>query len=125
MSETRLEDAEAIRILWDDTVVLARDARQLTEATDALTHTLRAFAAAMVEGEPVDPRALLAALGVTAALCDAVVRARRGMEESASALGFAFVPNPSPHPVIQAQELAELRERLAGRGGRARAVRRG
>ena len=42
MSETRLDDAEAIRILWDDTIVLARDARQLSEATDALSHTLRA-----------------------------------------------------------------------------------
>lgn len=32
-----------------------------------------------------------------------------------SALGFAFVPNPSPHPLVQAQELNELRERIAAR----------
>lgn len=115
MSETRLDDAEAVRILWDDTTALARDARRLTETADGLTHTLRAFAASMVEGGPCDPRALLGALGATASLCEAIATTRRGMEASASALGVAFVPNPSPHPMVQAQELAELRERIAGR----------
>ena len=109
MEETRLDDAEAVRLLWDTAVVMAREARLLTETTDRLTHKIRAFAAEMVEARPIDPRELLAELGAVAALCEGVRGARGGMEEAASALGFAFVPNASPHPLVQAHELAELR----------------
>lgn len=115
MEETRLDDAEAVRLLWDNCVVMAREARRLTERTDGLTHTIRAFAAGLAQDRPVDPRELLAELGAVAALCEGVRGARAGMEEAASALGFAFVPNASPHPLVQAHELAELRERLRGR----------
>ena len=117
MHDTRLDDAEAVRLLWDTAVVMAREARLLTETTDRLTHKIRAFAAEMVEDRPIDPRELLAELGAVAALCEGVRGARGGMEEAASALGFAFVPNASPHPLVQAHELAELRERIAGRRG--------
>lgn len=115
MTEARLDDAEAVRILWDSVVVLARDARGLTETADRLTHQVRAFAGGLVNGAPGDAKGLLMALGAAAERCEAIQRARCGVEEAASALGFAFVPNPSPHPLVQAQELNELRERIAAR----------
>ena len=117
MDHTRLDDAEAIRILWDSVVILARDAARLGDVAGQLTHTIRRFAETHVAGETDDPRQLLRALGAAAELCDAVNAARQGLEEAAAALGFAFVPNPSPHPLIAAQELAELRERVKGRMG--------
>lgn len=117
MKSARLDDAEAVRILWDYSVVLAREARRLTETADALTHKVRAFASGIVEEKPPDPRPLLEALGAAASPCEAVRGARDGLEEAASALGFAFVPHPSSHPLVQAQELAELRERIRIRRG--------
>ena len=111
----RLEDAEALRILWDDAVALARDAERLTHAAGRLTHTIRRFSELYVGDQPSDPRHLLQELGAVLELCLAIDGARMGMEDSSSFLGFAFVPHPDPHALIAPRAREELRARLSPR----------
>lgn len=112
---TRLEDAEAMRLLWDDAVAMARDARRLAEAAARLTHTLRRFCELHVQDQPNDPRYLLAEYGAVLELCLAIDGTRIGMEEAASFLGFSFVPKADPHPLIEPRAREELRVRVAPR----------
>lgn len=109
---TPLEDAEALRNLWDDVDSLARDSRRLSDATARLTHTVRRFAQTYVTGTPDDPRHLLTELGVVLELVTAVDLLRSGLEDAIGSLGFALVPKAQPHAALQDRALLALRERV-------------
>lgn len=115
MDENRLEDAEALCTLWDESAALARDSRRLAAAATRYTAAVRALAARVSQGQPADPRAMLSELGAVLELLDTLIATRVGVEEAADTLGVAFVPNPCPHAVVQARALAALRERVGAR----------
>lgn len=117
MESTRLEDAEALRNLLDDVEILEREARGLLDAAGRLTHTVRHYCRASLGDGPADPRHLLLELGAALERCAAIDARRAGMEDAVGSLGFTAVPNPSPHPAIQARAEIALRERLAARRG--------
>jgi len=122
MDHTGLEDPEALRLLLEDTISLARDARQLADLLHRLTFTVHRFAETYTTGKPDDPRHLLTEIGAVLERCLAVDLGRVGLEDALGSLRFGFVPNPSPHADIHPKELATLRERLARRAppGRSR-----
>ena len=121
MEDTHLEDAEALRLLLDDTISLAHDARQLADLAARLTYTVRRFAETYVAGQPDDPRHLLTEIGAVLERCLAVEHGRIGLADALGSLLFGFVPNPVPHEGIQCREFAALRERLIRRGHPVRA----
>lgn len=112
MSDTRLDDAEAMRNLWDETAALARETRRLTDAAERLSVLTRRFASSYVFIPIEDPRPLLVQLGAALDLCDAVAEARRGIEDAIKALDFAFKPSTTPNRAVQAKALAELKVRV-------------
>lgn len=116
MDTTPLEDAEALRNLWEDVERLARDSRRLADATARLTHTVRRFVQTYVAGTPDDPRHLLGELGAVLELLGAVDLLRSGLEDAIGSLGFALVPKAEPHAALQERALTALRERIGARG---------
>lgn len=116
MQNTHLEDAEALRLLLEDTALLAHDAHRLLELVSGLSHTVHRVAAACVQGQPVDPRQMLTEIGAVVERCHSVELGRVGLEDALGSLRVAFVPNPTPLEGIQAKELVALRARLV-RGG--------
>ena len=115
MENVRMEDAEAIRNLWDEVEALARDARRLAELAAGLTHTVRRFAETYTADRPADPRPLLLEVGGALELCQAVDSARSGMEDAMFSLVVALVPRPDPHARIEARARESLRVRLRTR----------
>lgn len=118
MTTPRLEDAEALCLLWDHTEFLAREARRLADAAGRLTHTTRRFAQTVCNGSPDDPRHLLGELGALYELCLSLERTRSGIEEAMDALGFRFVPGEVQTPELVAVANAGLRMRVAAWGGK-------
>lgn len=113
MPDTRLDDAEAMRNLWDETDVLARDAQRLSEGARLLSVLTRRFAASYVFLPIEDPRALLVQLGGVLDLCDAIHRARANIEDAVRTLEFAFKPGLAANNTVQGAALKELKVRLA------------
>lgn len=116
MEDTHLEDAEALRLLLEDTTALATDAQRLAELVGRLTHTARHFVESYLAGQSGDPRGLLLEMGAVLERCLAVELGRVGLEDVLGSLRVRFVPNPAPHGVIQLRALVGLRLRLV-RGG--------
>ena len=108
MSDTRLDDAEAMRNLWDETDVLARETARLAVASGRLRALTRRFASSYVFIPIEDPRALLVQPGIAPEPCDAVQDARRGIEDAITALDFAFKPSTTPNRPVQGKALSEL-----------------
>lgn len=117
MEHTHLEDAEALRSLWDDVEILEREARLLRDAAARLTHTVRHHAQTWVAGSPGDPRHLLLEVGAALERCTTIDLVRAGIEDALSSLGFASLPNPSPHPRVAERATLELAARLTRRPG--------
>lgn len=113
MSTAQLDDAEALRNLWDETTALAHDARRLADLTQRLSFTTRRFSQTWLDGAPDDPRHLLTECGALAELVMSVDRATRGVEECLEALGFVCVPRPPSDPQLDRTARAELALRVA------------
>ena len=114
-----LEDAEALRLLWDNVLTLDHLARQHADLAGRLTHTVRRFAETVVlPQEPAgaaDPRHLLLELGAVLELGNALERTQGALEEALGSLSFAWAPNPARVEEIQTRELTALRDRLQAR----------
>ncbi len=116
MSDTPLlEDAEAIRMLWDNTLVFDTQANQLAGLTGRLIHTVRRFAQGVVDDQPEDPRELLTELGAALETGIALERTQAGLAEALSSLSFAWSPRPPESEPVQLAALRSLRERLRAR----------
>ena len=112
MENVRMEDAEAIRNLWDDVEAMARDATRLATVTARLSHAVRRFAEGYTRDQHPDPRPLLLEVGGALELCRAIEGSRSGLEDAMFSLVVAFVPHPNPHPAIEARARESLRARL-------------
>lgn len=112
MDSSRLEDAEALRNLWEEIEAMARDAQRLSGVTARLTHTVRHAVKAYTEGRKSYPRRLLLEIGAALELCRAIDEERGGLEEAMGSLVVSFAPHPSAHAGIEAQARESLRVRV-------------
>lgn len=108
----RLEDAEAIRELWEATLRLDQQSRQLGRITGELTHLVRRFAVSVVEEQPEDPRELLCALGAALEVGLTLEHTQSALAEALSSLSFAWSPRGPESERVQAEALASLRSAL-------------
>ena len=118
MADTRLDDAEAMRNLWDETGALVDKADQLRTVARRLCKETRRFARSYVFLPIEDPRPLLLELGAALELIDEIQRRRALLEDAIRSLDFVFQPNRGGNREIQARALAELKVRITAENTR-------
>lgn len=118
MDPTRLEDAEALCMLWDESSSIAVNARRVAATATRLHHRLRSFASGVMVQEPEDPRLLLGEIGAVLENLDELIASGAALKEAAESLRFAFVPHPDPHPALQEKATDALLTRLRSPGRR-------
>lgn len=118
MADTRLDDAEAMRNLWDETGALVSTAEQLAAVARRLSVETRRFARSYVFLPIEDPRPVLLELGAALELCEGVQRHRALIEDAVQSLDFAFRPSREGSREIQGRALIELKVRVTAENAR-------
>lgn len=115
MPESRLDAAEAARVVLREAEALARAARRAVAAADLLERAAATFARGFVADRPPDGADLLTRAGRAREAMEAATGALLGAEDGLDNLRFVFTDEVEPPERLRLRALDELREHLARR----------
>lgn len=115
MSESRLDAAEAARLVLSEAEAYTRAGRRLVAAADLFERAAASFARGFVEGRPPDGSDLLTRAGRAREALEAATSALCGAEDGLDHLRFVFSDEVEPPERLRARAVDELREHLARR----------
>ena len=115
MNESRLDAAEAARVVLHEAEALSRAARRLVAAADLFERASASFARGFVAGRPPDGADLLTTSGRTREGMEAAMAALLGAEDGLDSLRFVFTDEAEPAERLRRRALDELQAHLTRR----------
>lgn len=115
MSESRLDAAEAARVVLRESEALSRAARRSVTAADLFERAAASFARGLVAERPPDGADLLSRAGRAREALEAATGALLGAEDGLESLRFVFTDDAEPPERLRLRAMDELKEHLARR----------